>query len=372
MLQPLTSGAPSAMGPGIILACALTLLVAPRLASRERGGWAGELALAALLTAAVATGNGVVALAAAGASALVIAWQARAVSRTAAVTLAIAALATGAAAAAHAAGEPRAVFAASILAIALRAGIFPLQAGVAALTERRLPLQVHHVATLPVLVFVHLRFATQEPWAFEVAPYLVALGTLSTLGFALIALVQRTLRGLLRASMLMHGGMLFAAVGAAGRGHHAAAMLVAVTLALALGGFGLMLASFEARVGPLGELEPGGRARAFPRLAAAVAVFGGAAVGLPGTAGFVADDLLLHALWQESTASAVLTIVASALLAVATLAGFARAFLGRPVRLLAPDLLPGERAVAVALLAWLVVLGFAPRVLTTPVAALLQ
>jgi NADH-quinone oxidoreductase subunit M len=166
--------------------------------------------------------------------------------------------------------------------------------------------------------------------------------------------------------------MLFAAVGAAGRGHHAAAMLVAITLGLALSGFGIMLAAFEARVGSLSQLAPGGRARAFPRLAAAVAVFGGAAVGLPGTAGFVADDLLLHALWQESAGSAVITIVASALLAVATLAGFARAFLGRPIGQRAPDLLGRERAVAVALLAWLVVLGVAPGVLVDPLSALFR
>jgi NADH-quinone oxidoreductase subunit M len=220
-------------------------------------------------------------------------------------------------------------------------------------------------------VLVHLRWANGDPWAFDLAPLLVAVGTASTLAFALVALVQRTLHGLLRASMLMHGGMLFAAVGAAGRGHHAAALLVAITLGLALSGFGLMLASFEARVGPLSQLAPGGRARAFPRLAAAVTVFGGAAVGLPGTAGFVADDLLLHALWQESVGSAVLTILASALLAVATLAGLARAFLGKPVRQLAPDLLGGERVAVVALLAWLVVLGVAPGVLLDPIGALL-
>jgi NADH:ubiquinone oxidoreductase subunit 4 (subunit M) len=67
----------------------------------------------------------------------------------------------------------------------------------------------------------------------------------------------------------------------------------------------------------------------------------------------------------------VVTVLASALLAVATLAGFARAFLGRPVRQLAPDLLGGERLVVVALLAWLVVLGVAPAVLLDPLAALL-
>lgn len=66
-----------------------------------------------------------------------------------------------------------------------------------------------------------------------------------------------------------------------------------------------------------------------------------------------------------------MTIVASALLAVATLACFARAFLGRPIRQLAPDLLGGERTVVVALLAWLVVLGVAPGVLVDPIAVLL-
>jgi NADH-quinone oxidoreductase subunit M len=307
-----------------------------------------------------------------GATSLALAVMARRASRTAAVALALSAGASALAAGAMAAGNMRAALVASVVAIALRAGIFPFQAGVAALTERSIPLQVRQIATLPVMVLVHLRFVSAEPWAHDLAPLLVAVGAASTLGFALVALAQRTLHGLLRTSMLMHGGMLFAAVGAAGRGHQAAALLVAITLGLALSGLALLLAAFEARVGPLDQLAPGGRARAFPRLAAAVLAFGGAGVGLPGTAGFVADDLLLHALWQESVGSAVVTIVASALLAVATLAIFARAFLGRPVRQLAPDLLGGERTVALALLAWLVVLGVAPSLLIDPLVVMLR
>lgn len=374
------------VGPGLVLACAVTLLLAPRLvshgaataadASRDgtpsgAAGWLADLLLVALFVLALVARQRAVALAAGGATALVLAAVAARVSRTAAAGLVLSAIASGATVACLVAGQSRAALVASLVALALRTGIFPFQAGVAALTDRSLPLQVRQVATLPVLVLVHLRWINPEPWAYELAPLLVALGTLSTLGFALVALAQRSLEGLLRASMLMHGGMLFAAVGAAGRGHHAAALLVAVTLGLALSGFGLMLAAFSARVGPLAALGPGGRARAYPRLAAAVAVFGGAAVGLPGTAGFVADDLLLHALWQESVGSAVLTIVASALLAVATLAGFARAFLGRPIPQLAPDLLGGERTVAVVLLLWLVVLGVAPGVLVNPLTVLL-
>ena len=100
--------------------------------------------------------------------------------------------------------------------------------------------------------------------------------------------------------------------------------------------------------------------------------FGGAAVGLPGTSGFIADDLLLHALWGESVASAVMMILASALLAVAILAGFSRAFLGKPVRQLAPDLQTPERVAALVLVVCLVILGIVPSVLVDPVSIMMR
>ena len=58
--------------------------------------------------------------------------------------------------------------------------------------------------------------------------------------------------------------------------------------------------------------------------------------------------------------------VASALLAVATLALFARAFFGPPQRHLAPDLLPAERHVAVLFIVFLLILGLVPGVLVAP------
>jgi NADH-quinone oxidoreductase subunit M len=369
--SPLLAGG-SIVAPAIIVACALTLLFAPHIASRERGGWVFEIALAALMVLSLATKSGAISFGATAATALVIAAESFRVSRTASITLALSGVALMAAAVFIAAGQPGYAFIASIVSFAMRVGVFPLHGGIASLTDRSLTLQLQQLATLPTSVFVHLRFVDHEPWAAEFAPLLVAVGTASTLAFALIALAQRTLHGLLRASVLMHGGMLFAAVGAAGRGHHAAALLVAITLGLAVSGFGIMLASLQARVGPLDRLQPGGRAGAFPRLAAGVAIFGGAGVGLPGTSGFVADDLLLHALWQTSVPSAVAMIVASALLAVATLSGFARAFWGKPLRLLATDLEGGERLVLVGLVLWLVVLGFAPGLLVDPATELLR
>ena len=117
---------------------------------------------------------------------------------------------------------------------------------------------------------------------------------------------------------------------------------------------------------------PGGRIQAFPRLAACFVLFGAAGVGLPGTAGFVADDLLLHTLWIESPASAVMVIVSSALLAVSTLVCFARVFLGPATRSVAPDLVRREALAGVLLLVLLLVLGIVPGVLLGPADAWLS
>ena len=92
-------------------------------------------------------------------------------------------------------------------------------------------------------------------------------------------------------------------------------------------------------------------------------ISGDAIVGDAEEIAAIADDLLLHGLWQTNMPSAVLVILASALLAVATLAGFARTFWGAPQRRLAPDLGSGERLAVAGLVVWLLVLGFVPRVL---------
>ena len=52
-------------------------------------------------------------------------------------------------------------------------------------------------------------------------------------------------------------------------------------------------------------------------------------------------------------------------------AGFA-SFLGKPLRMLAPDLDGSERLVLVVLALWLIVLGFVPSVLVDPATELLK
>ena len=349
------------LAPFLVGLVVLALAVAPELAEGRRPGTM-RIAQWTLLIGGLFATTASIAYAAVGASSVLLAIQARPKARMGGRMLAISAIATCLVAIVVAwRGVDVVALGLSLFAISLRSGIAGVHAGVASLLRNAAPLQAAQFATLPVLVFVHLRFLDHITAASAVAPAMVLVGATSALLFALIALVPRTLDGLLQGSTLMHGGFLFAAVGAAGRGHHAAALFVCLTMALALCGLSIMVSSLEARVGPVSLGAPGGRGRALPRLAAAFAFFGAAGVGMPGTAGFIADDLLLHALWGESVPATVSVVLASAFFAIATLRAVAAVFFGAPVRLAAPDLLRRERWAALGLIVVLLTVGLIPQ-----------
>jgi NADH:ubiquinone oxidoreductase subunit 4 (subunit M) len=358
--------------PIMISALGALLLWAPHHAAHHEDERPPTPWLLLLLVATVFSASAVVAYTLATATALVHWRGARNVGRTAAALFATSAGATAVATIAFAVDAPVVAFWASVVAIGLRAGVMPLHAGVAELCERRPALQAQQLATLVGVVVAHLRFADHIPQAYDAATALVRYGAVMTLVPALMALVQRDLRGFYRNAAVMHGGMIFAALGAAGHGHHAAALMVMLTTAAAVGGLGLMVDALEARVGEISFGGPGGRIHAFPKLAAAFLLFGGAGVAVPATAGFIADDLMLHALWEESVFGTVVMILGSALLAVATLTAYSRVFLGRAVPSLAGDLLARERRVVVALVLLLVVLGIVPGVLLSPAESFLR
>lgn len=358
--------------PWETLIVCLLMFVAPLAAVPRRPRLAPQLAIVGTIVLTLFSATGSMAYVAVAVGAAVHAWLAAPHSRTGAVTLLLSAALSLAAAWTIHDGHVTQAFVLSCLAIALRTGPLPLHVGVASLCERAPIVQMQQLSSTVALVFVHLRFVDHTPQVAAFGPALVRYGAAAALVGALMTVVQRDLRGFYRSTTVMHGGLLIAGIGAASRGNFAAALLVAVTIGLALGGLAMLISSLEARVGPVTFGDGGGRAGAFPRLAAAFAFFGGAGVGLPGTAGFVADDLLLHTLWVESAASAVAVILATALLAVATLTIFARTFLGRTRPSPAPDLRPRERIVTVVLLVLLLVLGIAPAVLLGPADAFLS
>jgi len=356
--------------PWETLAFGLLLLIAPAIAEPLHRRWHLP-SLIVCLVITLFSPSAPIAYTAAAVGAFVHARGAWSSTRTGAVWLSVSAVLAIGAAAAMQMEQLTLAFILSIIAIALRSGVLPLNAGVASLCDRAPVVQTQQLASSFALVFIHLRFVDHHAAAVAMGPGLVRFGAFAALLAALITLVSRDLRGFYRGTTAMHGGMLFAAVGAASIGNFAAALLVAITMGLALGGLGMMITSLEERVGPVVYRGPGGRVGAFPRLSAAFVLFAGAGVGLPGTAGFVADDLLLHTLWMESPASTVAVILSSALLAVATLICFSKTFLGRTTPSRAPDLYPTERLVAVVLVLLLLVLGFFPGLLLTPADAFL-
>lgn len=351
----------------LFIASLAALLLGAPLALRGNAqprGWLRATALLALLLVPLFGASGPAAYFALAAATALHAFQAWPVARTAAMSLSLAACLLVATAIALAQGAETAAFVLGCASLALRAGLPPFHPGVAELCMNDRHLQVQHNASLLILVIAHLYFLDHLAIAYTLAPALVIYGTVLALVFALTALAQRELGGLFRSSTLMHAGMLVAAVGAGGRGHFGAALLVAVTIVLALSGLALMQSALEARVGKVMLTSPAqGRARAFPKLAAAFAFFAAAGVGLPGTAGFIADDLLLHALWEESPAGAIVIIFASAILAIASLSMLAKGFFGPPLRAIAPDLAGSERGIVIVLALLLLALGLFPQFL---------
>lgn len=357
--------------PWETLAFCLLLLVAPAVAEPLNRRWHLP-SMAAVLAVALFAPRADIAYGAVAVGALLHARSAWSLSRTGAAMLVVSAVVAVAVAVALTMGHIAVAFWLSCLAIALRAGVMPLHVGAASLCDRAPVVQTQQLATGIALVFVHLRFVDHHDAAIAAGPAIVRYGAAAALVAALITLVQRDLRGFYRGTMAMHAGMLIAAVGSASIGNFGAALLVTVTMGLALGGLGMMITSLEERVGAVTFAGPGGRVGTFPRLAAAFALFAGAGVGLPGTAGFVADDLLLHTLWMESPTATVAVILSSALLAVSSLTAFSKTFLGRTTPSRAWDLYLRERLVAVVLIVLLLLLGFAPDILLGPADAFLR
>jgi NADH-quinone oxidoreductase subunit M len=350
------------MGLRLFLSVLVTLLViAPDLLARGRPS-ATTVLNAALPALAFLMPHGALAYGLLALATCAQAYQARTAGLQAAAMLLVAATALGVGAAALLSGPSALSFYLSILALVLRAGLLGLHAGMSGLWRNMPALQVQQYTTLLVLVFSHLRFSDHAT-AEASADAIVLLGASSALVFGLTSLVQRDLDGLLRASMLMHGGLMIAATGAAGKGHAIAALFVSLSMTLAVVGLCVMVLALEARVGKVALVHPGGRARAFPRLAAAFGFFGAAGVGMPGTAGFIADDLILHALWSESVYATIAVALASALLAIATLRAIALCFMGPQTGSVAPDLLPAERMIAFVLVLLLLVSGLTPQLI---------
>jgi NADH-quinone oxidoreductase subunit M len=206
-----------------------------------------------------------------------------------------------------------------------------------------------------------VRFAVPlAPTAAQELHWLLAgLGTVSLLFGAFAALAQTNLRRMLGYASLSHVGLVLLGIASFDLPGLQGAVLQLLNFVIASGGLFLLVSHLHHRTGSTDIAQLGGAARTMPLLASFFLLFGLAGMGMPGTAGFPAELLILLSALRTHTGAGLAALGAVVLGAAYFLQLYRRAFFGpvtRPEVAQAQDLLPRERWLA--LLFALLVIGF--------------
>jgi NADH-quinone oxidoreductase subunit M len=206
-----------------------------------------------------------------------------------------------------------------------------------------------------------IRFAVPlAPTAAQELHWLLAgLGTVSLLFGAAAALAQTNLRRMLGYASLSHVGLVLLGIASFDLPGLQGAVLQLLNFVIAAGGLFLLVSHLHHRTGSTDIAQLGGAARTMPLLASFFLLFGLAGMGMPGTAGFPAELLILLSALQAHTGAGLAALGAVVLGAACFLQLYRRAFFGPvtcPEVAQAQDLLPRERWLA--LLFALLVIGF--------------
>lgn len=206
-----------------------------------------------------------------------------------------------------------------------------------------------------------IRFAVPlAPAAAQELHWLLAgLGVLGILYGALAALAQTNLRRMLAYASFSHVGLVLLGVSSFDLAGAQGALYQLLNFTIVAGGLFLLTGFLHQRVGSTELISLGGAAHSMPRLAALMFLLFLAALGIPGTAGFPAEFLILMSALNSHTGAGLAALAGMVLGAGYTLASFRRTFYGpahNQVVATAVDLRGRELLVAVGF-ALLVLLG---------------
>lgn len=193
-------------------------------------------------------------------------------------------------------------------------------------------------------------------------PILFALGVISLIYGALLALRQTDLKAMVAYSSVSHMGFVLIGLAGAGIAGFTGAVMQMVAHGFVSAALFFLVGVIYDRTGTRDIRELSGIGRNVPKLALATSLTLLAAMGLPGFAGFVAEFHVIVGAF-EGFGLAVLLISAGVLLTAAySLRVIAKLFTGRPDPRHAAiaDLNAGETATAVPLVGTLLLLGLLP------------
>jgi NADH-quinone oxidoreductase subunit M len=253
-----------------------------------------------------------------------------------------------------------------VVAVAFHKGLVPANMGLlrACETESLLPMTLFYNGHLGALVLLRSTTLHQLELPGFVMPVLGILALITAVYVALLAITQRRPRQVLALIMSSQATFILAAIAS---GDPATALIYWGLVAIASTGLIGSYVAAEVRQ-PRAELGDGhlGLASRAPVLAVMFLVCGLALVGAPGTAGFWAEDLLLHAAIQQSLLLPTALLFATALNAIQILRLYCQIFLGAGLHEVSevPDVTPRERYALVACLVALVGAGLWPSAVT--------
>ena len=249
----------------------------------------------------------------------------------------------------------------------LRKGIFPLHFWLPQAFEKSSPgwmnlfLNGHLAAVLIARFGLHL-FPDQSHEALGVVSFLALFTALYA---AIAALGELSTRRVIALLSLSQASFILAGLESRNAEGITGAMVHWLVVAVATTGLSLVYRLVEARSPQAARLNSFlGLAGRMPRLAVFFALFGLALVGLPGTLGFVAEELLFHAALESHPMLGLALPLATALNAISILRVFARIFLGKSPASIAvlPDANLTERWAVSVCAVMLVIGGILPQI----------
>jgi NADH-quinone oxidoreductase subunit M len=251
------------------------------------------------------------------------------------------------------------------LAIFLRKGIFPLHSWPAGAFEKGslLPAALLVNGHLGAFLLARVGLPLFPAITRESFPMLSDLALFTAALVALAALAERSPRRLFGLVLVSQASLVLAGLESLTPEGIAGALVQLMVVAVATTGLAGVYQALEGRVDQLGQRTGFlGLGNVAPRLSVFFVVCALALVGLPGTLGFAAEDLLLHGTLQSHPWIGLAMPLATALNAFTVFRLFARLFMGRPI--LRPtvslDALPRERWALGAIIVFLVAGGLLP------------
>ncbi|MEA3277764.1 MAG: NADH-quinone oxidoreductase subunit M [Pseudomonadota bacterium] len=257
------------------------------------------------------------------------------------------------------------VFLLLLAGFAVKTPVFPLHTWLPVVAMEG-PLAVAALMTgLKLGAYGLIRFAVPlAPVAAQELHWLLAgLGVIGVLYGAVAAIAQTNLRRMLAYASISHVGLVLLGIASFSIQGVQGALFQLLNFTLVAGGLFLLTGFLHQRLGSTDLINLGGAGRSMPLLAAFFFVFALASLGVPGTAGFPAEFLILMSTLQSHAGAGLAALFGMVLGAAYVLDGYRRTFygpVGNGIVAEALDLRRRELVVAVLFTALILLAGLYP------------